>query len=197
MLDIVEAVNSEAPTWNVLGLLADDQPHDPERIKARGVEIIAGTAAIDHIDAAFVIGIGSPAARQRIDALLLAHGREAATLRHPSAVVASEVVVGEGCVLAANSIVTTNIRLGRHVHVNIAASVSHDCTLGDYTTLAPGVRLAGNVTTGIGVDIGIGAVARPGITIGDWARVGAGAAVVSDVEGSTLVAGVPARPLRQ
>ena len=52
------------------------------------------------------------------------------------------------------------------------------------------------VTIGNDVWIGHGAVVMPGLTIGDGAVVGANAVVTRDVAPYTVVAGVPARPLR-
>lgn len=53
--------------------------------------------------------------------------------------------------------------------------------------------------TNIGNDvwIGCGAIILSGITIGDGAVIGAGAVVTKDVEPYTIVAGVPARPIRK
>ncbi len=192
---LVEDVNAEASAWNLLGFLAEDEAH-PERVAALGLEILGGTAELARLRCDYVVGIGNPRVRQRVDAEAERAGGTPVVLRHPTAIVGRANDIGVGCVLAAHSAVTTNVVLGRGVHVNIGAQVHHDGTLGDYTTLAPGVRLAGSVTTGLGVDIGVGAVVRPGTTIGDWAVVGAGAAVVHDVEPATVVAGVPARVLR-
>ena len=60
-------------------------------------------------------------------------------LIHPAATVASDNRIGDGVLLAAGARVTTNVTLGRHVHLNVNAVVSHDCVVGDYTTLSPGV----------------------------------------------------------
>ena len=87
----------------------------------------------------YVIGIGSPAVRAKLDEQLTAWGRIAATLIHPAATVASDNRIGDGVLLAAGARVTTNVTLGRHVHLNVNAVVSHDCVVGDYTTLSPGV----------------------------------------------------------
>lgn len=46
-------------------------------------------------------------------------------------------------------------------------------------------------------DVGTGAVILPGVTIGRGAIVGAGAVVTRDVDEYAVVAGNPARPLRQ
>ena len=52
------------------------------------------------------------------------------------------------------------------------------------------------VTLGHDVWIGHGAVVQAGVTIGTGAAVGSGAVVTRDVAPFTVVAGVPARPLR-
>jgi phosphonate metabolism protein (transferase hexapeptide repeat family) len=54
-----------------------------------------------------------------------------------------------------------------------------------------------HVTIGNDVWIGPGAVIMPGVTIGDGAVVGANAVVTHDVAPYQIVAGVPARPVRQ
>lgn len=53
------------------------------------------------------------------------------------------------------------------------------------------------VTLGHDVWIGHGAIVLPGVTIGDGAAIAAGAVVSRDVAPFTVVAGVPARPLRR
>ena len=48
-----------------------------------------------------------------------------------------------------------------------------------------------------GVFIGVHAIILPGVTIGEGAMVGAGAVVTKDVPPRTMVAGNPARVIRQ
>jgi acetyltransferase-like isoleucine patch superfamily enzyme len=88
-------------------------------------------------------------------------------------------------------------------------------TIGDRASLAPRVTLITSsypnhsrilplapVDSGpveIGADAWVGAcvVILPNVTIGEGAVVGAGAVVVGDVPPFTIVAGVPARPIRR
>ena len=58
-------------------------------------------------------------------------------------------------------------------------------------------RQAKSVSIGHDVWIGHGAVIMPGVAIGNGAVIGANAVVTRDVAAYTIVAGVPAKPLRQ
>ncbi|MBB6467361.1 hypothetical protein HNQ96_003240 [Aminobacter lissarensis] len=53
------------------------------------------------------------------------------------------------------------------------------------------------VTIGHDTWLGHGSTVLPGVTIGDGAAVGSGAVVTKDVAPYTIVAGVPAKPLRE
>lgn len=53
------------------------------------------------------------------------------------------------------------------------------------------------VTVGHDVWIGHGATVMPRVTVGDGAAIGAGSVVTKDVAPYTIVAGVPARPIRR
>jgi sugar O-acyltransferase (sialic acid O-acetyltransferase NeuD family) len=98
-------------------------------------------------------------------------------LRHPSAVVAGDVVLGEGAQIMAGAIIQTGARIGRNVIVNTRASVDHDCRIGDHVHIAPGVILSGGVEIGAGAHLGTGAIVVQGIVIGAEAMIGAGALV--------------------
>lgn len=58
-------------------------------------------------------------------------------------------------------------------------------------------RRARKVTIGHDTWLGHGSTVLPGVTVGDGAVVGAGAVVSKDVAPYTIVAGVPARPIRE
>jgi sugar O-acyltransferase (sialic acid O-acetyltransferase NeuD family) len=191
-LDVIEAVNTVARAYDILGVV-DDDPTTQVLVERRGGRFLGPTETLRGRDVRYVLGIGDGAVRRRIDDLLTSWGLlPAPPLVHPRASVGSDVDLAPGVVLAAGARITTNVRVGRHSQLNIEATVSHDCRLGDFVTVSPAVTVCGTVTVGDGVLLGAGATVIQDLTIGDGAVVGAGAVVVRDVEASTTVVGVPA-----
>jgi acetyltransferase-like isoleucine patch superfamily enzyme len=108
-------------------------------------------------------------------------------------------------------------RIGNHVWIGPQAYFdARDVTLEDYVGWGPGAKVLGSVHTGLpisepiirtdlvikpvtigfGADIGINASLLPGIQIGAHAIVGAGSVVTHDVPEYAVVAGAPARIIR-
>ncbi|MGJ0506234.1 MAG: acetyltransferase [Methylocystis sp.] len=108
--------------------------------------------------------------------------------------------IGEGSIICAGSIVTSNAIIGRFFHCNIQSYVAHDCVVGDFVTFAPRVACNGNVVIEDHAYIGTGAVIKEGmkkrpLRIGKGAIVGMGAVVTKDVPAGETWVGNPARPL--
>jgi sugar O-acyltransferase (sialic acid O-acetyltransferase NeuD family) len=103
--------------------------------------------------------------------------------------------IGEGGLLSPFTTMTSNIRIGRHFHLNLYSYVEHDCRIGDFVTFAPAVRCNGNVTIGDRAYIGSNAVIRQGLTIGADAVVGMGAVVTRNIPAGETWVGNPARKL--
>ena len=144
-----------------------------------------------------LIAVGDPRVRARLARELSAEGVRFATLIHPSASLSDRVAVGEGTMVCAGAVITVEVRVGRHVIVNVGASVSHDAVLEDFVTLGPGVRIPGGVRVSAGAEFGTNSCTIPRVHVGRGAIVGAGAVVVRDVEENCVVVGVPARMLRK
>lgn len=145
----------------------------------------------------FVVALGAPRDREAIASKIMRHGYRAATLIHPSVLRSESVVFGPGCIICANSVLTCDINVGAHVHINLACTVGHDVEIGDFSTLSPGVNVSGNVKIGERVFVGSnvciinGSSTRP-LIIGNDAVIAAGACVTKDVLPGSMVAGVPA-----
>jgi sugar O-acyltransferase (sialic acid O-acetyltransferase NeuD family) len=145
----------------------------------------------------FVVAVGDSALRRNAAANCEGIGLRPQRVIHPRAEISSRVEVGLGSLICAGCIVTTNVVLGDHVHVNLDCTISHDVRIGNYATLSPGVHVSGHVEIGAGAFIGTGANiinGKPGqpLIIGEGAVIAAGACVTKSVEPGALVAGVPA-----
>lgn len=142
------------------------------------------------------IGIGGVRAvgtRRLLYDFVKARGYTVVTLVHPSAVVASDVRLGEGAQLMAGVVVQPGAEIDEGAIVNTRASIDHDCHIGAHVHVAPGVTLSGGVDVGEGVHIGVGATVLQGVRIGAGSTVAAGAVVVRDVSPHSVVLGVPAK----
>jgi sugar O-acyltransferase (sialic acid O-acetyltransferase NeuD family) len=197
-LDVVEAINgsSATPEFEVLGVI-DSGPSDVNlrRLAARGIAWLGTFDELSSIDSAavrYLIGIGNPEVRQRVDRDLTSRGFEAATVVHPSASIGSASVIGAGSVVCGGVQLSTNVKLGRHVHVNPNATVGHDTELENHVSINPAAVISGDVVVESGSLIGAGAVVLQGLRVGRASTVGASACVTRDVAVGAVVKGVPA-----
>ncbi len=149
-------------------------------------------------DVSFVVAIGSPRARRRaVEQMERLGSPRFATVVHASVLHSSYVAIGEGAMIGAGCILTTQVTLGRHVILNNGTTAAHDVTAGDFVTVAPRVALSGNVTLESGSEVGTGACVRQGLKIGRGAMVGMGSVVTKDVAPGDVVVGCPARVMKQ
>jgi len=188
--DIVRARAAVDGSVRLVGIADDGEP-DLALLGRSGIPYLGTSTALNDSSLAVLLGVGMPSVRRDLAREFTA----APALLHPSAMVGSACALGRGVVLAQGVIVTTNVTIGRHTHINIGATISHDCVVGSFVTICPGVSLTGDVTVDDGCFIGAGATVLPGVHIGRNAVVGAGAVVTSDVAPRERVAGLPARPL--
>jgi sugar O-acyltransferase (sialic acid O-acetyltransferase NeuD family) len=153
--EIVRAINAVEPRWDLLGYVDDDPARWGQIVS--GALVLGGTEVLDGTDAMAVVCVGNPThfdVRARIvDRLGMSPDRYA-TLVHPTVSLASSTTIGEGTVIAAHCVTTTDVEIERHVAVMPACVFTHDVHIGSFATLASGVRLAGAVTVGSGAYVG-------------------------------------------
>jgi sugar O-acyltransferase (sialic acid O-acetyltransferase NeuD family) len=195
-LELVRAINREAPRWEVIGLL-DDDPGQHGRLVS-GVAVLGPSDVVhDRADALVMASVASPSDPFRRLGLVERLGlrpERYATLVHPAAVVPASAAIGAGSVLHAGTVLTADVTLGPHVAVMPAVVLTHDDVVEAGVTFGAGARVAGGVRIEQGAYVGSGALLREGLVVGAGAVVGMGAVVTRDVPAGEVWAGVPARP---
>ena len=149
---------------------------------------------------AFAVGLGDaegPTARRRLFDVARGVGLAAVAVIHPSALVADDVRLGEGCQIMPRAVINPGVTIGIQALVNTAVILEHDCVVGDHVHVASGAILAGGAVIDDGALVGAGATVIQGVRVGAGAIVGAGAVVIRDVAPDETVVGVPARPIER
>jgi sugar O-acyltransferase (sialic acid O-acetyltransferase NeuD family) len=188
---LVQRINAVHPSYNLLGFV--DDADITETIK--GYKVLGNRTWLKSLNPKpmVVCAIGNPFVRSQIVNDL--SDFKFATLIDPSVVKSDLIQIGEGSIICANCILTTNITIGKHVIINLNCTVGHDTILDNFSSLMPGVIIAGKVYIKQGVYIGAGSTIIETITIDEWAIIGAGAAVVRDIQNHVTAVGVPAKIL--
>jgi sugar O-acyltransferase (sialic acid O-acetyltransferase NeuD family) len=195
-IELVRAINRQAPTWDLVGLL-DDNPEMHGR-EVLGVPVVGPCAyAAQQPEVRVVACVASPNDPLRRLSLVERLGlplERYATLIDPRAAIAESATIGPGSVVHAHCVFTADLRLGAHVAVMPGVILTHDDVIEDGVSFGAGVRVSGAVRIERGAYIGSGALLRENITIGTGALVGMGALVTKSVPPAETWLGAPARP---
>lgn len=157
-----------------------------------GNELILPLSKFDPLEYEIIVAVGDPQDRFNI-INRLPIGTKYFTHIHPSCLILDpKVQIGEGSILCPGVILTTNIKIGKHAHLNLHTTVGHDCEIGDYFTSAPGSKISGNCKIQDLVYIGSNASIKEKIEICRLVTIGSNATVVKNIETSGIYVGVPA-----
>ena len=123
----------------------------------------------------------------------------------PGAIIREQVEIGEGAVIMMNATLNIGAKVGAGTMIDMNAVLGGRATVGKNCHVGAGAVLAGVIepasATPVIVEdnvlIGANAVVIEGVHIGENAVVAAGAVVVEDVPANMVVAGCPARIIKE
>jgi sugar O-acyltransferase (sialic acid O-acetyltransferase NeuD family) len=119
-----------------------------------------------------VIAIGNSVVREKIVNKLPVETKYF-TYIHPSVqIYSNDVIIGEGGIICAGCILTTNIKIGKHSQLDRNTNIGHDSIMGDYFRSSPGVIVSGNCKIGNHVYMGTNSSVREKINICDNVTIG-------------------------
>lgn len=178
---------------NFLGFLDDN----PETDRIGPINDYTKLMSEHGKDLAYVIGVNDPMIRRKIVSYMDSIHAKPMSVIHETAVIGPRCYIGKGSVLGPYSVLTTSVNIGRHVHLNTAASVNQGSVLGDYCTLSPGVRVCGDVHVGHTTYLGANSTIINMKNVGNNVTLGAGAVVVKDIPNDVVAVGLPAKPIKE
>jgi sugar O-acyltransferase (sialic acid O-acetyltransferase NeuD family) len=115
---------------------------------------------------------------------------------HPTALIMDNVEIGEGSFIGAYSILTTNIKIGKHAILNRGNHIGHDCIIGNYFSAMPGAIVSGNVHIGNRVYLGTNSSVIEKKYLLHDIKIGANSTVVKDIEEPGIYVGCPAKNIK-
>ena len=145
----------------------------------------------------FVMTIGDCVTRAELIRKLEARGARFITIIHPTAYVAANATVGDGCIVGPFCAIGSDVRVENHVMLTSYSSLAHDCVCHSFAVLSPYSTANGAAILEERVFLGTHAVINPMIRIGAWSKVASGSIVYRDVPPNCLALDNPAivRPL--
>ena len=115
---------------------------------------------------------------------------------HPTALIMDNVEIGDGSFIGAYSILTTNIKIGKHTILNRSNHIGHDCIIGDYFSAMPGAIVSGNVIISDIVYMGNNSSIREKLSIHSSSIIGMNSAVIKSINESGVYVGVPVKKIK-
>jgi len=191
---LIERINKAQTSWELIGFVDDT---DILQGSVVGGYPVLGyiswlTKQEDEIFAVCAIG----ASKGRKIVIEKLKNVNFATVIDPTVQMSERIIIGEGSIICAGTILTVDVKLGSHVIVNLDCTVGHDAIICDYVTLYPSVNISGNTLIDECVEMGTGSQIIQGLRIGEGTIVGAGAVVVKELPRECTAVGSPAKPIK-
>lgn len=142
------------------------------------------------------VAIGDPIVRHNIVQSLPKETKYFTFIDPTAQIHDDNVQVGEGSIICAGTIITTNVKLGKHTHLNLLTTIGHDTQIGDYFTTAPGAKISGNCNIKDRVYFGTNSSVKQKVDICDDVTIGLNAGVVKNITESGVYIGIPAKKIK-
>jgi sugar O-acyltransferase (sialic acid O-acetyltransferase NeuD family) len=197
-LFVARDCNKIKKEWDILGFIDGDKSLHGKMIDECPV-LGDFSWLCEHIDTNIygICGIGNTKLREKIAKKGKKIGLNFVSLIHPSVKMSKYVKIGEGTVITAQNIITTQVVIGNHVFLNLNCTIGHDAILEDYVNCAPACNISGGVILKKGAHLGTKVGVIQNLTIGEWTRIGAGATVISNIPNNCTAVGTPAKVIKK
>ncbi len=191
MVEIVGRINAVRPTWNLLGYLT--RRMDQVGQKLNGAPVLGMAADLARYPQAGLVP-GNEGGWKSMPDL---PRPQLVSLFDPSVFVSRTAQIGVGCVFYPGCYIGLNAKIGDFVFCLGGSTINHDDVIENGVVMASGVTLAGAVHVEPDCYLGQSCTIRQFLTVGRHSLVGMGAVVVKNVPPNSVMAGNPARRIRE
>lgn len=143
-----------------------------------------------------IVAIADSNVRQRIVSLLPKDTKYFTYIDPTAQIHGEDVEIGEGSIICAGTIITVNVKIGKHAHLNLQTTIGHDNVIGDYFTTAPKVQISGNCVIGDRVYFGTQSCNKQKTKICSDVIIGLNAGVVHNITEPGTYIGTPAKKIK-
>lgn len=195
VLTLINDINSAKPQYEIIGFVDADKS-----LMIHDLPVIGDDNEVNQSKEpiSLVIAVGDPKMKAKVREKYNNPLISFPTLVHPSVLIGDKksIEIGEGSIICAGCILTTDIQIKDFVTLNLMCTVGHDTIIGCYSSFMPSVNISGEVIIKDRVYVGTGAKIINQLEIGEKTIVGAGAVVSKNLPANCTAVGVPAKPIK-
>lgn len=148
-------------------------------------------------DNRFALGLGSPMLRYKMYLKFSDVGGTLTSSISPFSTLGSiGTTIQSGTIVFSQAVISNAVTIGKGCLIYYNTSIAHDCTIEDFVEISPGATILGGCYIEQLCHIGANSTILPNVRIGRNSIVGAGAVVTKSVPEYSVVAGVPAKVIR-
>jgi sugar O-acyltransferase (sialic acid O-acetyltransferase NeuD family) len=131
----------------------------------------------------FIVAVGNPQIKKQLVNKAISNGlKPHKTIIDPSSIILmNDDNIGYGGLISPGCVITSNIKIGNYVTLNLNTTIGHDTVIGDFCTTNPGVHISGQITIGECNEFGTGCIVKDRLIIGSNKTFGAQTAVVKNI----------------
>lgn len=146
----------------------------------------------------FTIGIGNPILRKKLYDKFTVLGGVFTSTVSPLAIIGTfDVKIGDGSNVLSGAVFSNGTIVGKGCIIYYNSIITHDCTIGDFVEISPSVTLLGRSQVGSYSQIGSNTTILPDIKIGKNVIIGAGSVVTKNLPDNCLAVGIPAKIIKE
>jgi UDP-3-O-[3-hydroxymyristoyl] glucosamine N-acyltransferase len=190
MLDNINLINGEKPTWNVVGFTDETRVGEIDGVKILGK--LDDFLKMDKSLRFFVASLDGKQ-RERITNICKAAGFAPATIYGVELEIDESAVIGEGAYIGHKSCIADGCTIGAGVILEYKAAIGNHTSIGDYTLCRIFMDSGKSVRIGKYNTFGLRCTVDDRVETADGCSFGVGAVLLENVEVPGKYIGVPAK----